>query len=153
MKKGSTLFLKAVITLGCIGVFVLCVFLVKVLFTEEVGGYRPILIGMLIAAVPFFVGIEQTLKLLNLIDHKKAFTNYSVEALNKIKYCSIIISILYAIGLPYIFIVAEQDDAPGLVLLGLIFTFAPMAIAIFADVFQKVLKNAIDLKSENDLIV
>ena len=46
-----------------------------------------------------------------------------------------------------------MDDAPGVILIGLILIFASMVIAVFAAVLQKLLKEAIDIKSENDLIV
>ncbi len=153
MKQGSVLFLKIVVWLGSAVILAFCGFLVKVLLTEEVHGYYPIFIGMLAAAIPFFIGVSQILRLLKLIENKKAFTNKALIPLNIIKYCGIAISTIYGLGLPYIFIVAERDDAPGVMLLGLIFTFAPMSIAVFASLFQKVLKNAIDLKNENDLIV
>ncbi len=154
MKQGSTLFLKTVIILFGLAVLALCVFLFSELITEErLGGYRPIVIGMLVAAIPFFIGLYQTLKLLGLIDKNKAFSNASIHALKIIKYCGAAISTLYAVGMPYIFIVAERDDAPGVVLLGLIFTFVPMAVAIFAAVLQNLLQNAMDLKSENELTV
>lgn len=153
MKRGSTLFLKAVIVLLSGVVLALCIFLTSQLITEDVGGYHPILIGMIAAAIPFFIGAYQTLKLLSHIDNNKAFSALSVSALKKVKYCATTISVMYGVGMPYIFIVAEQDDAPGVVLLGLIFTFVPMMIAVFAAVLQKVLQNAIDVKSENDLTV
>ena len=153
MKLSSTLFLKTVVILLGAIVFAICIFLIRTLINEDVGGYGFILVGMLVAAVPFFTGEMEVLRLLNLIDQKMAFTEKSIASINKIKYCGIAISTLYGLGMPYIFIVAERDDAPGVVLLGLIFTFAPMAIAIFAAVFQKVLQNAIDLKLENELTV
>lgn len=154
MKRGSTLFLKTVVFLFASLVFALCGFLLfQLFFGEDLGGYRLIVIGMLVAAIPFFIGIYQVLKLLSFIDNNKAFSHLSVKALNTIKYCGIAISALYGIGMPYIFIVAERDDAPGVVMLGLIFTFAPMIIAVFAAVLQNVLQNAIDLKSENELTV
>jgi hypothetical protein len=153
MKRGSTLFLKIVVLLGGLAVFALCVFLITQLFTQDLGGYFPIVIGMLVAAIPFFIGIYQTFRLLEFIDSNKAFSESSINALRKIKYCAILISAMYGLGMPYIFIVADRDDAPGVVLIGLIFTFAPLVIAVFAGVLQKVLQNAKDLKSENDLIV
>lgn len=153
MKNGSTIILKTASVLFAAAVFVFCILIIRILFTEVVGGYHPILIGMLIAAAPFFIGVYETLKLLNLIDHKKAFTTSTINTLSKIKYCGVTISTIYGLGVPYIFIVADHDDAPGVVLIGLIFTFAPMAIAIFAQLLQQVLKDAMNLKSENDLTV
>lgn len=152
-RKGSTFFLKTVIVLFGLAVLVLCIFLISELFTQDIGGYFPIVIGMLITAIPFFIGVYQTLKLLNYIDKNNTFSFASINTLKKIKYCGAAISALYAVGMPYIFIVAERDDAPGVVLLGLIFTFAPMAVAVFSAVLQQLLQNAMNLKSENELTV
>jgi ABC-type nitrate/sulfonate/bicarbonate transport system permease component len=63
------------------------------------------------------------------------------------------IGILFLAVLPLFYIWGDKDDAPGLVVLGMVFTFAPMVIAVFAAVLQKLLKHAIDIKSENDLTV
>ena len=48
---------------------------------------------------------------------------------------------------------AELDDAPGVVIVGMISIFAPMVIAVFAAVLQRLLQEAITIKSENDLTV
>lgn len=55
--------------------------------------------------------------------------------------------------MPYIFSVAQRDDAPGVALLGFIFIGASLAVATAAAVFQKLLNNVIDIKSENELTV
>lgn len=153
MKHSSTLFLKAVVAFIGIAVLGFCAFLIYTLLTQKIGGYGPILVGMLVAAIPFFVGVFQTFKLLNYIDSNTAFSHRSIEALKIIKFCGAIISVLYGVGMPYIYIVAERDDAPGVILIGFIFTAAPMVVAVFAAVLQKLLQNAIDIKSENDLTV
>jgi len=154
MKRASTLFLQTAVFLLGLVVLLLCIFVLPAgLRSENVGGYRPILLGMYVPAIPFYIGMYQTLKLLSYINTGKAFSELSVKALRSIKYCGSIIGALYAIGLPYIFIMADRDDAPGVMLLGLIFTFAPLMIAVFAGVFQKVLQHAIALKSENELTV
>jgi hypothetical protein len=51
------------------------------------------------------------------------------------------------------YIIAEREDAPGIILIGLALTFAPLIISVFAAVLQKLLENAIDMKEENDLTV
>lgn len=56
-------------------------------------------------------------------------------------------------GLPLFYIVAEADDAPGLIIIGLVIIFAATVVAVFAAVLQKLLKNAIAIKSENDLTI
>jgi hypothetical protein len=63
------------------------------------------------------------------------------------------ISGLYVVIMPFVFLVADLDDAPGLIIIGMVPIFASMVIAVFAAVLQKLLQNAIDIKSENDLTV
>src|SRR5690606_9880550 len=110
-----------------------------------------ILIIMYVSTIPFYFALYQTLKLLNYIDKNKAFSELSVTALKKIKNCAIIISGLYVVALPLVYVIAEWDDAPGLILIGMVIIGASMVIAVFAAVLQKLLKEAIDIKSENDL--
>jgi len=55
--------------------------------------------------------------------------------------------------MPYIIYVADKDDAPGAVMLGLVFIFAPLITSVFAAVLEKLLQKALDIKSENDLTV
>jgi hypothetical protein len=60
---------------------------------------------------------------------------------------------LHVLGLPLFYIVADKDDAPGLVFVGTVIPFASMVIAVFAAVLQRLLQEAINIKSENDLMV
>lgn len=109
--------------------------------------------GYVCSAIPFFVALYQAFKLLCYIDKNKAFSELSVKFLKKIKNCAITISGLYVVGMPLFYMIAELDDAPGAVVIGMMLVFAPMVIAVFAAVLQRLLKEAIDIKSENDLTV
>lgn len=155
--KRETLFLKIAVILIGIPVLALCIGLPWI--TNEVADHYPaylqypLLTGMYMAAIPFFVALYQALRLLNFIDKNEAFSELSVRALKKIKYCAAAISILYVAVMPLFYLVAQEDDAPGIILIGLVITFASVVIAVFAALLQKLLKNAIDIKSENDLTV
>jgi hypothetical protein len=154
MKQGSTVFLRLVVCLmGLAGLAFCVVVLPRIIGSVDTGGYDPILLGMYVTAIPFFVALYHTLKLLSYIDKNNAFSGASVTALKYIKYCAGIISASYAVGMPYIFFVADKDDAPGAVLIGLVLASAPLVVAVFAAVLQKLLQNAIDIKAENDLTV
>lgn len=154
MNRGSTLFLKFVIFLIGAIVLALCVFLLPTgISSDQTGLYRPILMGLYVPAIPFFIALYQALKLLGYIDKNKAFSNKSVLTLKNIKYCAIAISTLFLFGMPYIFQVAEIDDAPGVAAIGFVIIFASFVIATFAAVLQKLIQNAVDIKSENDLTV
>lgn len=163
MKRGSTLFLKIAVILMGIPVLALCLFLLPQIANEaneaaERGAdvafvVYGILMVMYVSTVPFYIALYQAFKLLSYIDKNKAFSKLSVRALKNIKNCAIIISGLYAVALPLVYIMAEIDDAPGLVLIGMVPIFASIVIAVFAAVLQRLLQEAIDIKSENDLIV
>lgn len=152
--KRETLFLRIAVFLIGLPVLALCIFLL-LLIAKRPAEYwlYPVLICAYLSAVPFFVALYQALKLLTYIDKNNAFSELSVRALKNIKYCAITISILCVVGMPFLYFMAEMDDAPGIIVLGLVIIFASAVIAVFAAVLQKLLKNAIDIKSENDLTV
>lgn len=113
----------------------------------------PIVIGLYVSTLPFYIAVQQAFKILSYIDTNNAFSELSVRSLKNIKYCAITISSLYMVMLPLVYLVAEKDDAPGLIIIGMIPIFSSMVIAVFAAVLQKLLKKAIEIKSENDLTV
>ena len=42
--------------------------------------------------------------------------------------------------MPLFYIVAEVDDAPGVIIIGIVFIFAPMVVSVFAAVLQSFYK-------------
>ena len=83
----------------------------------------------------------------------KFFSQLAVNAVRNIKYCALIIPVLIIIGEALIVFGAKGEDAAGPVALGIFATFASVVIATGAAIFEKLLQNAVDLKSENDLTV
>lgn len=112
-----------------------------------------ILILMYISVVPFFAALYQGFRLLGYIDSNKAFSELSLKSIQKIRSCAAAISIIYLFAMPLFYIVAEIDDAPGVILVGMIFVFAPLTVTVFAAILKKLLKNAIDLKNDNELTI
>ncbi|HDR4898228.1 DUF2975 domain-containing protein [Bacillus cereus] len=160
MKQGSTLFLKTAVILMGIPVLAMCIFLVpKIghfaaeLYPEMAYIKYLVFINLYATAIPYYFALYQTFKLLNYIDKNNAFSELSVKALKNIKYSALAISVLYVLSMPLFYLVAERDDAPGIIIIGMIIIFASMVIAVFAAVLQRLLKDAIDIKSENDLTV
>lgn len=158
MKRGSTTFLKTAVFLIGIIVLALCIFFLPWLanytaeiFPEFAFLHYPVLIGLYVTAIPFFIALYQAIRLLSYIDNEVAFSESSVNSLKLIKYCAITISILYVIGA--IFLMSQNALHPGIAIIGFIIVFASAVIAVFAAVLQKLLRNVLDIKSENDLTV
>lgn len=145
-----------------ISVFAVLTILLPELAREEAVGkiqppsaYPYLLVWIL--SIPIFLALYQTLKLLNLIDKKKAFSDESVGVLQKIKYSAISFAILVVVFAAAVVIPAKNidpaEDVTPVGTFGFIFVFVSSVIAIFVAVLQKLLKNAIEIKSENDLTV
>lgn len=150
MERGSTLFLKIAVILIGIPVLAMCIFWLPG-FVDYLP--YPVLICVYATAIAFYFALYQALKLLSYIDRNKAFSELSVKALKNIKYCAITIGIIYMGLIPLLFPIADTDDAPGLVAFPCIIVFASFVIAVFAAVLQRLLKEVMDIKSENDLTV
>jgi hypothetical protein len=160
MKIATTLFLKIAVMLMAIPVLALCIFLVPELgklaakLLPSFSSIKYIVsIIFYASSIPFYFALYQAFQLLRNIDQNKAFSELSVKSLKKIKYCAITISSLHVLALPLFYLFAEMDDAPGVIFVGLLVPFASMVIAVFAAVLQRLLQEAIDIKSENDLVV
>ncbi|NDL66781.1 DUF2975 domain-containing protein [Anaerotalea alkaliphila] len=158
--KRETIFLKFVVVLMGLPVLALCIFVLPGIagwFAElnpELSFLRyPFLTGLYATAIVFFVALHQTFQLLRHIDKGQAFSELSVKALKTIKCCALTISAFYVLFMPLIYLMAEVDDAPGMILIGMVIIFGCLVIAVFAAILQRLLKNAIDIKSENDLTV
>ena len=158
MKRGSTLFLKSVILL--IGIATLAG---MIWFPQTEGRaanldlisiYKdPFIIYIYTGSTPFFIGLYQAFKLLNLIEANRAFSQAAVNTLKNMKFASLSLIAFIALALLYIRFAAHGDDPAGPTAMGILVTFVVAVIATAAAVFQKLLQNAVDIKSENDLTV
>lgn len=157
-KRGSTLFLQAVLVLLAV------LALAGLLYFPQTEGRAanldlvsiyadPLILYVYFGSIPFFVGLYQAFKLLNLIEAGRAFSQGAVDTLKNMKFASLSLIGFIALALVYIRFFVHGDDPAGPTMLGIITTFAAAVIATAAGVFQKILQHAVDLKSENDLTV
>lgn len=106
------------------------------------------------ASIAFFVALYQAFKLLGYIGQNKVFSSKSVKALKSIKYSAIGLSILIVAAGLYIRIFhSKEDDPAGFLAICVVTTFVSIIVATAAAIFEKLLQNAIDIKSENDLTI
>ncbi len=158
MKRGTTGFLKLVLLMVAVGVVAM-----MIRFPQTEGRAQglsllqiyadPLIIYIYIGSIPFFVGLFQAFKLLQLIDANRAFSKEAVKRLRNIKLVSILqIGFIVAAQL-YLRFFANGDDPTGPIMLGFMVSFAIAVIATAAAVFEKLFKNAVDLKSENELTI
>lgn len=159
MKRTSTIFLRAVIVV--VGILAIAI-LIRLPLTEGravnldlFSIYSdPFIVYGYSASIAFFVALYKAFKLLGYIGQNKVFSINSVMALRGIKYCAIVLGILIVIAGIYIRIFhAKSDDPAGFLAICIVTTFISIVIATAAAIFEKILQNTIDMKSENDLTV
>lgn len=158
MKRTSTVFLQMVIVLIGLGA------LAFLLWEPHVEGRNahatwvaiyfkdPFLAYAYVASIPFFVALYQAFKLLRYARQNQVFSPAALKALRTIKYCamSIIGFVVLSVGfMPF----GDPEDRPPGVVMRVAIMFGSIVVATAAAMLERILKNAVDLKSENDLTV
>jgi hypothetical protein len=155
----STKFLQAVIVLIAVVALVL---MIRLPLTEGRAANLdlfsiyadPFILYGYVASIAFFIALYKAFKLLGYVGQNRIFSSNSVNTLRSIKYCAIALSILIIAAAGYIKISHNKNDDPaGFIAMCIIITFVCIVVATVAAIFEKVLQNAIDIKSENDLTI
>ena len=154
MNRGSTIFLRVVISLIAIAALAVCIFALPPAVAKEAAKTPDtawliymFLVCAYILSIPFFVALYQAFKLLIYVDGNKAFSEGSAGALSCIKYCALTISILMVAGIASVMVlsIGKGEDLAGIVAMGLLITFASCVVAAVAAVLQKQVQKAIEL--------
>jgi DUF2975 family protein len=156
MKQRSTVFLQVVIVL--IGIVTLAI-MIRFPLTEGRAEnldlfsiyLDPFILYGYAASIAFFVALFKAFKLLGYIGQNKVFSLTSVKTLRSIKHCAIVLGILIMMAGIYIKIFhAKGDDPAGFLAICLVTTFVSIVVATAVAVFEKILQNGMDIKSENE---
>ena len=159
MKRASIVFLQAVVVL--IGIVALII-LIRFPMTEGraqnldlLSIYAdPFILYGYASSIAFFVALYKAFQLLSYIGQNKLFSSDSIRTIRSIKYCAIIVGISIVLAGLYIRIFHSKDDDPaGFLAMCIVTTFISIAVATAVAVFEKILQNAVDMKSENDLTI
>ena len=161
MKRSSIIFLQIVIVL--IGVAALA-FLLWEPQVEGVNKNRtnfeiyfqdPFLALVYAGSIPFFMALYQAIRTLGYVGRNQVFSPEVVKALRTIKYCALAIIGFVVVEEIWILLMNDRDsDNPGApIFLGLLIILPSIVVATTAGMFERILQNAVDLKSENDLTV
>ena len=161
MKRSSIIFLQIVIVL--IGVAALAL----LLWEPQVEGVNkdatqfeiyfqdPFLALVYAGSIPFFIALYQAIKALGYVGRNQVFSPEVVKSLRTIKYCALAVIGFVVLEELFILLSGNRDlDNPGApIFMGLLIAFPSIVVATAAAMFERILQNAVDLKSENDLTV
>jgi hypothetical protein len=140
MKRSTIIFLQSFIII--FGIVVLG-FLIRVPLTEgravNLDLYHiyadPFILFGYIAAIPFYVALYKSFKILEYYKQNKIFSLIVVSALKIIKYCAILFSIfIISAGIFIKLFHNKKDDPAGFISLCILTTFLSFVVAIIAGV-------------------
>lgn len=159
MKRIPSIFLQIVLILiGLITIFILLRFPRlegRAKDLDLISIYSdPFIMLVYLLSLPFFFALYEALKLLNHIGRNEVFSLAAVKCLMKIKFYAIALGLsIICIGV-YIVLTHHPDDDPaGFMALCLMGSFASLVIATAFAIFEKLLRKAVELKSENELTI
>jgi hypothetical protein len=161
MKRTSTLFLQGVVVL--IGIAALALLLWepqiegrnKHATQFEIYFHDPFLALVYVGSLPFFVALYQAFQVLGYVGRNQVFSPQVVTALRTIKFCALAIIGFVVVEELVILVMNDGDgDNPGApIFMGVLIAFPSIVIATAAGMLERILQNAVDLKSEHDLTV
>jgi hypothetical protein len=158
MKRSSTAFLQIVVVF--IGLAALAIMLGEPHLEGrnahatpfEIYFKDPFLAYVYVASIPFFVALYQAFKVLGYAGQNRVFSHEAVRALRTLKFCAIAILVFVAVSVVFM-VVAADDDRPAGVFMRILVAFPTIVVAAAAAMFERILQNAVDIKSENDFTV
>jgi DUF2975 family protein len=99
-----------------------------------------------------FVALYQAFKVLGYAGQNKIFSPAAVKSLRTIKYCAMTIIGFVAVSVTFMFF-TDPDDRPAGIFMRILITFPSIVVVAAATMVERILQNAVEIKSENDLTV
>ena len=112
----------------------------------------PFLAYAYVGSLPFFAALYQAFRLLGYVRQDRVFSPTAVNAVRTIKVCAMAV-IGFVAGGELFIVLGSSDDHAGGVAMGVVITFGSIVVAAAAAMTERVLRNAVDMKAENDLTV
>lgn len=103
-----------------------------------------LIIGLYGVIISFLSAVFFAFRLLRLIDRQSVFNTKAVSAITAAKWSCTVMFVSALLWLPFIYSVVQQEDAPGLMLMGLVLIMVPLVIAVFLAIIQRIWQAAVN---------
>ncbi|WP_218658032.1 DUF2975 domain-containing protein [Enterococcus thailandicus] len=110
-------------------------------------------ISLYLSAIASLLIIYYMYRMLVLVDNDRAFSAMSLIYVRAIFRLTIMEFIVLIGTVPFVYYIADNDDAPGVMIIGLGMLIIPLAVATFVSIIEKLLKHAIELKLDYELTI
>jgi hypothetical protein len=105
-----------------------------------------------VGSVPFFAVLYHAFKVLGYVRQNKTFSQATVKSLRIIKYSAlaligfVVVSVIFMIG-------GDREDRAAGLFMRILVSFPAIIVATTAAISERILQNAVDIKTENELTV
>jgi len=158
MKRGSIVFLRAVLVLIGVGAIALLLLEPQTegrnahATTFEIYFKDPFLAYVYLASIALFVALYHAFKALGYVGQDTMLSPAGVKSLRTIKRCAMVV-IGFVAAAELIIILSREDDPQGGFFIGVLIAFVATIVATTMSVLERTLQHAVDIKSEHDLTV
>ena len=145
MKNISILFLKVALVLLilptlALGSYGLYYLLNNPANPDYASSLYPIITGMYVSLIPLYHGVYRVWRILSHVKKETIQSTAAERDIKAVRLSAVLFGVVFLLVSPFVFMVAQLDDAPGLVIFGMIPVFlASIILAIFT-LFQEMLK-------------
>lgn len=105
--------------------------------------FLAILVILYISAVPLSIIGFHVIKFLSHVNKQETFSAVAMNRLKKIRNSALVVSGLFLLTLPSFYMFAELDDAPGVILVGLVFVFIPTIFTVVTEIVHEIIQEGI----------
>lgn len=92
-------------------------------------------------------------RILDFVQRTEAFSAKTLKVVSKIKKLILLISLVFLGILPFFYTVADRQDAPGVLVIGLGLVSIPFTAFIFSQIVEELFKSAAELKNDSELTI
>lgn len=157
MMKLKTFFFKGVILLLAI-IILFVTFLITIQMTT--GEKLALTLAMkifyatiLLTDIFAFSALRSLYKMVTLIGHEQAFSNQILPLVVKLNRQILLMAVSFCGILPFVYQITQNEDAPGIMVLGLMLISIPFSLVVFGKIVEELFKQAVNLKKEQDLTI
>lgn len=154
MKRKVNALKAALFVIGLI-VFLFTTILAFQFFKEGVG--KPVVViffsSVILSVILGFRVLFLLNQILTCIEHLEAFSQKTLQLVSKVKNTILTISFFFLGILPFFYQVADSEDAPGVMVIGLVVAMIPFVAYIFSQIVEELFKNATSLRIDSELTI
>lgn len=139
----SIISLKLLMVILVLLVLAFCVIVLPRGISAELAGdfdYGILMVILYVMTPPFLYATYQYFLLLTEAEHRTVFSMRAITLIRRIKLAIAIVAGLGILALPYVFYLADMDDAPGVVAFWLIITVLSAVATVTSHVLQHIMQ-------------